>query len=759
MKLLIVESPTKAKTIKKFLPKGYEVISSFGHLRDLPKSTMGIDIEHDFEPKYVIARDKQKYVKEIKKLAEKAEIIILASDEDREGEAISWHLRHILDDKKTKREYQRIVFHEITKSAIETALQNPREIDLNLVNAQQARRILDRLVGYELSPLLQKKIRRGLSAGRVQSVALRFIVEREKERESFSQKTYYTFRAKLSDSISSLSFEAHLLERNHQKIEQTEKIPVFSGEYSVTSSLISSEKEAVSIKKDLESSLFSVESVEKKQTKRTPQLPFTTSTLQQSAINRLGFSSKQTMSLAQKLYEQGLITYMRTDSVNLSRESVEIAKNVIERKFGKVYALSSPRFFKNRSKRAQEAHEAIRPSYPEKSPDDLLSHLDSREHRLYKLIWERFIASQMAPAILNIVRTLIIAKGNDSYQFSASGSSVEFDGFLALSSRKNYDIQEELPPLEKGNSLDPQEIFLDEKETSAPPRYNEASLIKILEEREIGRPSTYTQTLSTLFTREYIDHDENKRLYPLEIGKSVCDLLSQHFTNIVDIDFTATMEKTLDDIADGQANWVPVIENFYHPFHENLENKTKEIKKEIQYTGEMCPECGKELIIKHSRHGSFTGCSNYPECSYIKKEVSGEMCPDCGNELIIRRGRFGSFTGCSNYPECSYIKKDLISTGILCPNCKTGEILERKSRRGKVFYGCNGYPKCKTAFWDKPTADQCPQCHSLLVQKANNTIVCSNKECLKEKSSAKKSSVKKPAPKKSSIKNLPKKNL
>ena len=739
MKLLIVESPTKARTIKKFLPKGFAVISSFGHLRDLPKSTMGIDIEHNFEPKYTIAKDKQKYVKEIQKLAEKADTIILASDEDREGEAIAWHLKTLLEGKKIKKEYQRIVFHEITPSAIRHALEHPRDIDINLVNAQQARRILDRLVGYELSPFLQKKIRRGLSAGRVQSVALRFIVEREKERESFSQKKYYTLRAQLMHSVSKLPFEAILFEKEGEKIDQTEKMPIFSGEYTIQTTSISSKEEALNIKKDLESSQIHVESVQKKETRRSPQPPFTTSTLQQSAINRLGFSSKQTMSLAQKLYEEGFITYMRTDSVNLSQESVKMAKKVIESKYGKNYALDSPRFFKNRTKGAQEAHEAIRPSYPEKTPEELLSILDSQEHRLYRLIWERFIACQMAVAILDTTRIIIKAEGKQTYRLSTSGSIVRFEGFLAASSQRKTELQEELPELETGDSIDQEKIIPEEKQTTPPPRYNEASLVKVLEEREIGRPSTYAQTISTLFSREYIDRDENKRLYPLEMGKSVCNLLSEHFTDIVDIDFTATMERSLDEIADGGSQWVPVVENFYTPFHENLKKKSQEVKKEVQYTGEMCPDCGNELIVRYGKHGSFVGCSHYPECSYIKRESSGEMCPDCGNELIVRRGRFGTFLGCSNYPQCSYIKKDIVSTGISCPNCKTGEILERKSRRGKVFYGCNAYPKCKTAFWDKPTQKQCTTCRHILVQKTNGTLACSNAECSTRAKSKKKS--------------------
>ncbi|NCU42046.1 MAG: type I DNA topoisomerase [Candidatus Moranbacteria bacterium] len=705
-KLLIVESPTKAKTIKKFLPPEYTVTSSFGHMRDLPKSSMGIDIENNFTPKYIIAKDRQKNVTELKKLAEKSDEIILASDEDREGEAISWHIWNILKENakkksqaksaKTKKSlsYKRIVFHEITKSAIQKALENSREIDIHLVDAQQARRVLDRLVGYELSPFLWKKIRRGLSAGRVQSVALRFIAEREKERKAFLEKPFYAFSIQYTKTPNTIPFEVKLLEKNGVKIEKVEKIPVFAGIYAVTSSLLTEEKESLRIKNDLETFPCIVQEKEHKKTKRTPPPPFITSTLQQSAINRFGFSSKQTMRLAQKLYEKGFITYMRTDSVNLSLESSLSAKKVIEHLYGKNYALDTPRHYKSR-KGAQEAHEAIRPTMPEKTPQDTLTILDTLEQKLYQLIWERMVASQMKEALIESIRVLLQArKENTSYLLSATGSTVSFEGFFALSKTSSL-LGNTLPSLEKGDSLSLHTITLEEKQTTPPPRYSEASLVKILEEKEIGRPSTYAPTLSTLFDRGYIEKDENKRLYPQEIGVLVCELLCEHFSDIVDIDFTVSLEKTLDTIAEGKEKWIPVVRNFYEPFHKNLVEKSKIIeKKEIETIGRDCPECGKELAKRYGRFGSFIGCSNFPECTFIEKT-----------------------------------KKEEVSSGVSCPTCKEGDLVQRTTRRGKIFYGCNRFPKCKTAYWDKPTDKTCSLCSSLLVEKPKGQLVCSNKEC------------------------------
>jgi len=703
MILLIVESPTKARTIKKFLPKGYEVTSSFGHMRDLPKSSMGIDVEKNFAPKYIISRDKQKKVTELKKLASKADKIILASDEDREGEAIAWHLRYILEQASKKKSssakppiFERIVFHEITKTAIEKALEHPRDLDMNLVNAQQARRVLDRLVGYELSPFLWKKLRRGLSAGRVQSVALRFIVAREKEREAFAKKTYFTLRALFTAQDTQETFEAKLTHIDNEKLERVEKKEVFAGTYSITSSTLTSAEEAHAVEQALKSSACVITDIEHKQTKRNPSPPFTTSTLQQTAINRLGYSSKQTMRLAQKLYEQGFITYMRTDSVNLSLESTLSAKKFITGAFGEKYILESPRQYKNRTKGAQEAHEAIRPTYPEKTPDDLGSSLDAQELKLYRLIWQRMIASQMQQAIVDSVKVTIEAKHEEhSYTFSANGSTVRFDGFMAVSGTPPT-LTNTIPDLHKNDSLQTKELFVDEKETSAPPRYNEASLVKTLEEREIGRPSTYAPTISTLFDRGYIDRDEQKKLFPQEMGTLVSDLLAEHFEAIIDIDFTASLENTLDEVAQGNTEWEPVVKGVYEPFHKNLEEKIKEVKKKdlTQPVGRNCPDCGKELIERYGRFGKFIGCSDFPECKFIEKT-----------------------------------KKEEISSGVKCPSCKEGDLVMRKTRRGKVFYGCNRFPKCKTAYWDKPTGKPCSKCTFMLVEDPKGIVRCSNKEC------------------------------
>lgn len=758
MKLIIVESPTKAKTITKFLGKKYTVKSSYGHIRDLPTKEMGIDIENDFAPKYEIPAKAIERVKELKKLAAKSDMVILATDEDREGEAISWHLVEALDLEKEKKgkektQVERIVFHEITKTAIEKALENPRELDLNLVDAQQARRVLDRLVGYELSPFLWKKIRRGLSAGRVQSVALRFIVEREREIEKFESEKYYTISAKFenSEGEEKKPFGADLAKKNGEKIENVVTLRLFAGDYKTKKTTISSKEEAEEIIKELERSRFEIADIKEKETTRSPLAPFTTSTLQQSAINTLGFSAKQTMSLAQKLYEQGHITYMRTDSVNLSLESLIAAKKTIDKLFGKDYSLPNPRFFKTKSKGAQEAHEAIRPTFLEIAPDDLKKDLEPREYRLYKLIWERTIASQMPGAVFNSQKVEITAtdeKSGNIHTLSATGSVLKFDGFLKAyqSAKKAADSEEDtlLPKMKKGDMLDLTGVQSSEKFTSAPPRYNEATLVKILEENGIGRPSTYAPTISTIIERKYVDKNEEKRLFPLEIGIVVNDALVTHFPQVVDTKFTATIEEEFDEIAEGKKAWVPVIHDFYDPFHKNLEAKTKEVKKEHfqEKLDKSCPECGGDLIVKFGRFGKFIACSNYPNCRYTEKTESEkkmdeafaeEVCEKCGAKMVVKRGRFGAFLGCSNYPECKNIRKIESKTGIMCPKCGKGDIVEKKSKRGRSFFGCNKYPECDFALWSKPTGETCPKCKSLLVFGAKGTIRCSDKECKFEK--------------------------
>jgi DNA topoisomerase-1 len=748
MKLIIVESPTKAKTISKFLDKNYTVKSSFGHIRDLPEKEMGVDIENNFTPQYVIPNKVADRVIELKKLTQKADEVILATDEDREGEAISWHLATALElNKKMHGEkIARIVFHEITKSAIEKALANPREIDLNLVDAQQARRVLDRLVGYELSPFLWKKIRRGLSAGRVQSMALRIISEREKEIEKFKSEKFWNInlRLKTQKETADNEFSAELVKQNDTKIEAVTTLKLFAGDYKIKKTILDKEKLATTIIADLEKCQYVVSDVTKRETKKTPPPPYTTSTLQQSAISNLGYSSKQTMMLAQKLYEQGFITYMRTDSVNLSLESLVSAQKMIQKTFGKEFALDSPRYYKNNSKGAQEAHEAIRPTDPQKSPESLAAKLEPKQHKLYRLIWNRMLASQMAPAIFNSVKIEIKASAKNlknSYLLNASGSTVAFEGYLKIyAGKKTNETDALLPSMETGDKLDLVSALPEEKNTKEPPRYNEATLVKVLEEHGIGRPSTYAPTISTIIDRKYVDKNEEKRLYPLEIGTLVSDLLTAHFPQIVDITFTATLEKDFDEIAEGKKEWVPVIRAFYEPFHKNLKSKTKEVKKEEfqEKLDRSCPDCGGELIMKFGRFGKFIACANYPNCRYTEKtgeekkleqEFSEEVCEKCGAKMAVKKGKFGTFLGCSGYPACKNIKRIENKTGVKCPKCKTGDIVERKSKRGRSFYGCNTYPACDFSLWTKPTGDTCPKCNSLLVFATKGKNKCSNKDC------------------------------
>jgi DNA topoisomerase I len=743
MNLIIVESPTKAKTISKFLGPKYKVRSSYGHMRDLPEKKMGIDIEKNFAPQYVINPKSEEKAEALQKEARKAEKVILATDEDREGEAIAWHLAEILD--LNPEEKNRIVFHEITKKAIEQALDSPREINLDLVDAQQARRILDRLVGFELSPFLWEKIRRGLSAGRVQSIALRIIAEREREIEKFNKEEYWTINTELSQNITSGDFEAALTHQNEKKIEEIVTLKLFAGDYKTRKSVIADQKTASAIKTELEKASFSVKEIIKKETQRTPPAPFTTSTLQQAAINSLGFSAKMTMMLAQKLYEQGFITYMRTDSTNLSLESMLAARKTIEKLFGKDYALERPRFFKTKSKGAQEAHEAIRTTDTNKTPDELGS-LDEKQLRLYRLIWRRTMACQMQPAILNSVKVTIAADGEkNKYLLQANGSTIKFDGYLKVYGDKLPVTENILPPLQEKELLKLVKVSANQKFTAPPPRYSEATLVKVMEENGIGRPSTYAPTISTIIDRKYVDKNEEKKLFPLEIGFLVNDLLVEHFPKIVDSQFTAGMEKDLDEIAEGHKKWVPVIKEFYVPFHKNLKNKSKVVKKEdlMEKIGRQCPECGGELVMKFGRFGKFIACLKYPECKYTEKtaeekkeedENSGEVCEKCGAPMVVKRGRFGAFLGCSKYPECKTIKSIAKKTGVRCPKCKEGDILERKSKKGRVFYGCSKYPACDFSLWNKPSGQLCPKCQNPMVYQVKGKEKCSNKECGYEKS-------------------------
>lgn len=733
MKLIIVESPTKAKTINKFLGKGYQVESSFGHVKDLPKSTLGIDVENNFEPKYIVPVKAKKLVSNLKKLAEKAEEVILASDEDREGEAIAWHLAEAL--KLNKDKATRIVFHEITKEAILKALDNPRTIDQNLVDAQQARRILDRLVGYELSPFLWKKVAKGLSAGRVQSVATKMIVEREKEINDFKKEDYASLTAKLQNSKASDDFEAYLYKKELKTFDK----------------LSLKKDEADKIKMEIQNSVFKVKDVIKKEIKKSPGVPFITSTLQQSANRYLGFSAKQTMSVAQKLYEEGHITYMRTDSLNLSPKFISESREWIKNNLDKKYLPAKANFFKTKSKNAQEAHEAIRPTEALNTPEIMESKLDRNQFKLYQLIWQKAVASQINPA--KISTNTIDIEVEERYIFRATGQSIYFPGYLAVWPEKTK--EQLLPKVEIGQELKLKDLEVSEHSTNPPARYSDATLIKEMEKHGIGRPSTYAPTINTIINRNYAIRDDNKRLKPSDIAIVVSDLLSLHFKKVIDYDFTAKLENDLDEIANGNKKWQPVISEFYSDFHKNLLLKYDEInKKDImpeQETNEKCDKCGAAMVMKTSRFGKFLACSAFPDCKNIKqadggereqtekseeiktleKKHAGEVCDKCGSEMRVKVGKFGPFLACSGYPKCKNIKN--ISSGdekeIHCPICKTGLIVKKFSRRG-VFYACNNYPNCKNAYWGKPSGDLCKDCGALMVEDPKSKkIKCSNKEC------------------------------
>ncbi len=717
--LVIVESPAKAKTIQKYLGPNFIVKSSFGHVRDLPKTKIGVDVKNNFEPSYVIPPKAKDKIKDLKAAAKKADIIYFATDEDREGEAIAWHLYEVLAPKPEKA--KRITFTEITKKAITNAIENPRELDQNLVDAQQARRVLDRLVGYELSPLLWHKVRRGLSAGRVQSVAVRLIVEKEEEISKFIAQEYWTIDA--------------MLEKDKEQFPASLKA---RGGKAITKLGIENKEAAEKILKDLTGATYTVSDIAKKERLRTAPGPFTTSTLQQAAFNQLGYSSKRTMMIAQGLYENGFITYMRTDSLNLSKDAVESAKNTIEATFGKEYALAEPRVFSKKAKGAQEAHEAIRPADPSRLPEHLANELDPSEAKLYRLIWQRMVASQMADAKFNHT-TIDIAANN--YAFKASGVSVIFDGFIRALGEKAAVQETILPEFKINDVLELVAINHDQHFTQPPARYSEATLVKALEEHGIGRPSTYAPTIDVIQKRGYVEKNDEKRFAPTEIGTLVNGVLTTHFPNIVDIEFTANMEASLDDVASGEKKWQPVIKDFYGPFHALIKEKGKELKKSElteEATDETCPKCKSPVIIKLGRFGKFKACSNYPDCKFteaigeekkLQEEYSGTMCPDCGKPLVVKRGRFGAFLGCSGYPDCKHITPIVKETGVDCIACKKGKIIEKKSRRGKVFYACDQYPECKNAYWSKPTGELCPDCQSMLVYGAKSTVRCSSKTC------------------------------
>jgi len=656
-KLVIVESPTKARTIGAFVGKEYKVESSFGHIRDLPKSKLGVDVEKDFEPSYIIPIKARKNASALKKLAEKAEEIVLATDEDREGEAIAWHLKEILKGTDKDKKFSRIVFHEITKTAIEKALENPREINLEMVDAQQARRILDRIVGYKLSPFLWKKVVRGLSAGRVQSVALRLIVEREEEIKAFKAEEYWTLGAKLKAKKG--EFEARLTKMGNVAIEK------FS---------FQDTESAETVANDLKQAEYSVSSVTSKETQKHPLAPFTTSTLQQEANKRFRLSAKQTMMLAQRLYENGQITYMRTDSVNLSEESLVAASKLIAESFGKEYQLPEPRKFKTKSRIAQEAHEAVRPTNPFLKPQAFGGPgvgEDKAQEKLYELIWKRFVASQMPSAKFLATVAEISAKGEENYELRANGSQLVFDGFLKVWTQPAG--ENNLPEIKEGEKLELKELLKEQHFTEPPARYNEASLIKVLEENGIGRPSTYAPTIATITARRYVEKNQDRRFQPTEMGELVTKVLKEHFPQIVDSQFTADMEENLDKIAEGKKNWRHVLADFYNPFAKLLEIKYLEVSKE-----EIAPD-----------------------------EQTDEKCDKCGKPMIIKRGRFGKFLACTGFPDCKNTKSIAIAREPLgkCPKCGEGNVVQKKTKKGRFFFGCDKYPACDFASWKRPGAE------------------------------------------------------
>lgn len=729
--LVIVESPAKAKTIGKFLGKNFIVKSSFGHVRDLPKREIGIDVNDNFEPKYTVSKDKAKVVKELKQAAAKADRILFATDEDREGEAISWHLSIVLgiDPKKV----ERIAFHEITKPAIEKALENPRHLDMKMVNAQQGRRILDRLVGYELSPFLWRKVAKGLSAGRVQSVAVRLVVEREREIQGFKPEEYWSIEGDFSDKNQEI-LSAKLFSTPLGKLEKMD---------------LKAQADVDKITQALAGATYSVANTEEKLTHRQPLAPFTTSTLQQEANHRLGFSAKQTMRLAQQLYEGvelgtegsvGLITYMRTDSVNLSEKFLQDAQEKITEDFGKEFYNGETRIFKTKSKNAQEAHEAVRPTEAGRDPASIEMYLDRNQFKLYDLIWRRSVATQMAAAKINNA-SIDIASSN-KYTFRANGQNIVFEGFLKLYPEKTK--ENILPKIKTGEALTCAELKPEQHFTEPPGRYSDATLVKVLEEHGIGRPSTYAPTIATIEDRGYVERDDKKKLFPKEIAYLVNDLLVAHFPNIVDFQFTAQMENNLDLVAEGEKEWQPVISDFYEPFKENLTIKDKELsKKELteEKTDEVCDKCGAPMVNKVGRFGRFMACSAYPNCKNTKPlpgeeapagtstEPTNEVCEKCGEPMVRKVGRFGPFLSCSAYPKCKTIKSIEIKLNLKCPKCKEGEVIQRKTKRGKIFYGCNSYPKCDFALWDRPNGEACPTCHEPMVFGKKGDVLCSNKEC------------------------------
>ena len=786
--LVIVESPAKAKTINKYLGKDYVVKASLGHIKDLPKRDLAVDVDHDFEPHYEVIEGKKKLISELKAVAKKVDEIYLAADPDREGEAICYHLQEELQDKKGVTKIFRVMFNEITKKAVLKAFETPMQVNKHLVDAQQARRVLDRLVGYKISPLLWDKVRRGLSAGRVQTVALRVIVEREREIRAFLKNEYWTVDADLLAKKNPV-LTARLIRAN-------EETPVL-GNQEVTDSVV----------RQLDGADYVVKSVATREKKRNPVAPFITSTLQQESARKLRFSVKRTMMLAQRLYEGieigkegavGLITYMRTDSVRVGDDAISDVRQYIGQRYGTQFVPPGPNIYKGK-KDAQDAHEAVRPTSMAYAPEVVEKYLAEDEMKLYRLVWNRFVASQMMPALFDQTTIDVTARGKDAveYTFRATGSVPRFDGYLKVyqegkdqADEEDEELKHRLPAVTEGEVLRFKTIKPEQHFTEPPPRYNEATLVKRLESDGVGRPSTYASILSTIQEREYVKK-EGGRFTPTELGIIVTGLLLESFDDIFEVKYTARMEEELDEIEEGKLDWRVAMAEFYERFDKDLkhaEEHMTDIKRMEEPTGEMCDKCGKPLVLKWGKHGKFIACTGYPECTYTRepdgdnvevteqgegeycencgrpmvlkkgrfgtflacsgypdckttKQIGGtqkkpdqpldEKCPQCQSNLVMKYGRFGEFTACSNYPTCKYVKQKTI--GVKCPECSEGEIIERRSKKGKTFYGCNRYPDCTFVAWGKPVAEKCPECGSpYMVEKwlkAGAVWQCPNPEC------------------------------
>jgi DNA topoisomerase I len=753
--IVVVESPSKTKKLESFLGSEYKVISSVGHIRDLPKSKLSVDVEHEFEPVYVISEDKEDVVKTLKKAAQQADTIYLATDPDREGEAIAWHVGFVMNkeselknDKESKfllankvknksgksPEVYRVSFNSITKEAVLEAFKNPRKLDTNLVDAQQARRILDRLVGYKLSPLLWQKIRYGLSAGRVQSVAVRLIAEREKEINGFPKEPYYEVKSNFTQSGNNHEVPALLVSIDGKSIYEKVKFDLFAGEYTASKTKIDSKDKLTSITKDLENDKFILDEVSDKESKSHPSPPFSTSTLQQAASARLGYSPSRTMQFAQKLYEAGHITYMRTDSFNIVPTALKEIRATVRTMFGVQYLSKIEKHYKGKKEsRTQEAHEAIRPTHANLKPSDLPKSTNPQQLKLYELIWARTLASQMSPAVFsNTTFKILNTIADTKYLFESKGSVIKFEGYLKVYPNSKKDII--LPAIKAKEPMDLKKLDTVENTLTPPPRYNESSLVKELEKFGIGRPSTYASIISTIQTRGYVKKDE-KVLYPTDNGIIVNNLLVEHFKQIVDVDFTAQMEEDLDLVAEGQLKWTKILKEFYEPFDRLISQKQKEIKKEdivnMEKTDELCPECQKgHLMIKLGKYGKFLSCDAYPECKYARPlETEGEensqekteefinslseedrailssACPSCGGKILLKQGRYGKFLACDTYPKCKFTKSIQNKLDIICPKCgatEQGKVVVKRTKKGKTFYGCSRYPQCDFSSWTMP---------------------------------------------------------